>query len=334
MTQIVLAVKISLILCFTAFLLSFGGRWNFMLDNLSSFRLHFVIAFSICCLVLLLTKEYRWAGFGAVCTFVGLIPLIGWLIPPSSGRSAASGETPIVVMSSNVRAGNSDARKLVSLVRQERPNVLGLVELNPEFYAGLDSLKSLYPYRLEAPVPGYWGMAIFSDFPLSEENVIHFEEDQPPVMSATLHTSNSAVQLILVHPRSPMTASWAGLRNEQLKDLAKYVAQANLPVIVLGDFNVAMWSPYYRQFVSHSDLLNTRQGASIAGTWPTSQTFGVPIDHVLVSRSLGIGGFRVLPDIGSDHLPILAAVTVAHSDSHANARHKKAFASGSTVVRE
>jgi hypothetical protein len=34
--------------------------------------------------------------------------------------------------------------------------------------------------------------------------------------------------------------------------------------------------------------------------------FGAPVDHILVSRNIEVKHFEVGPDIGSDHLPLIA----------------------------
>jgi endonuclease/exonuclease/phosphatase (EEP) superfamily protein YafD len=62
-------------------------------------------------------------------------------------------------------------------------------------------------------------------------------------------------------------------------------------------------------------LENARRGHAIAATWPPRKLLGVPIDHILHSESMIASEFRVLTDIGSDHLPIMARLGLVRSRS-------------------
>jgi endonuclease/exonuclease/phosphatase (EEP) superfamily protein YafD len=89
-----------------------------------------------------------------------------------------------------------------------------------------------------------------------------------------------------------------------------------MPVIVAGDFNQTPWTPWHRAFRERSGLVDA------AGTsWPeaTRRPFGglpwsllaTPIDRVLVRPGIGVTGFHVGPQFGSDHNPVTADLVMA-----------------------
>ncbi len=289
--------------------LSFLGRWHFMLDNLSSFRVHFALAFLLCAGVFLATRAYRWLGLTTLGLLVSLVGIIPWYLP--GVESAVAGEQgSIRLFASNVSPRLDDPNPLIGLIHEQSPDVVGLIEITPEFLSGLGSVTEDYPYRFEAPADGFWGLALFSKQPLSGARLVRFGDGVPPVIVAELHDGDTVVELILAHPFPPMTSELSGLRNLQLQGIAAHVARATRPTIVMGDLNVALWSPYYRDFVSDAGLTNARRGRGVASTWPPNSLLGVPIDHVLYSDGITAAGFRVLPPFGSDHLPVIADLVI------------------------
>jgi|GEM_PF-1272725 len=304
-------VAIAVVLLFA---LSFAGRVSFVFDNLSSFRVHFALALLVLSLACLLTRRFSLAGLTAFCLLVDVLQIWPWQAPMSAANATQS-ESAVSVFSSNVSPRNDSPERLLALLERESPDIVGLIEVTPKFHEGLASLASRYPYRVEVPAPGYMGMVLYSRLPLDGATEMRFGEHSPPAIIATLHNGEQRVQLIVMHPKSPMGPASAAERNATLRVLAEYICRSNRPTVVLGDMNTALWSPHYKDFVNESGLINTRAGRSVAGTWPPSRQFGVPIDHVFVSAQIQTLDFRVLDRIGSDHLPILARLRLDGPDA-------------------
>lgn len=300
----------SLVLLFAAFLLSFGGRFHFMLDNLSSFRMHFVLGFLAIFIATLVTRQRLWLGIASAGLLASLVPVVPWYLP--AGQKSTDGEEGLTVLSANVFAFNDSADKLVGLVIEEAPDLFGLVELNPKFARGLASLHSEYQHRFEVPASGYDGIGLYSRFPLTNSKVLPFGDDLPSSISAVVESQGQHIEIIVAHPNAPMTSDLAKQRNRQLRLLSEHVGNSGRESILLGDLNVAMWSPYYGDLVKKAGLKNARNGWGIGGSWPPVAGFGVPIDHILSTSKIELREFRVLPSIGSDHLPIAARVVVVN----------------------
>ena len=80
--------------------------------------------------------------------------------------------------------------------------------------------------------------------------------------------------------------------------------------MLAGDWNTPVWSPAYARTLLLSGLEATERSA-----WPSASrlfasfggvNIGTPIDHVAVSRSIGIADLFTGPAFGSDHLPVVA----------------------------
>lgn len=307
--RIFLLTKLLAIATVVAMGLSFLGRWHFMLDNLSSFKVHLALAFLLCSAVFIALRQFRWLGIAAVALAVSLVPIAPWFVPAGEGSAPEDG-VALKLFASNVSPRLDDPVDLLNLLEKEQPDVFGLIEITPQFLPGLAPATSQYPYRYEAPEEGFWGLALYSRLPLSDARIQFFGDGVPPAIVASVQAGDTEVELILIHPFPPMTGELAKVRNLQLDRLAEYIGKSGRPTIVLGDLNTAMWSPYYQDFIDRSGLKNARQGSGVASTWPPNRLFGVPIDHVLHTEGITAHGFRVLPGIGSDHLPVAAQVAI------------------------
>jgi endonuclease/exonuclease/phosphatase (EEP) superfamily protein YafD len=80
----------------------------------------------------------------------------------------------------------------------------------------------------------------------------------------------------------------------------------DVPVIVAGDFNDVAWSHTTHLFQRIGGLLDPRVGRGLFNTFDSrSRLLRFPLDHVFASRHFLLVELRRLPNIGSDHFPIL-----------------------------
>jgi len=89
--------------------------------------------------------------------------------------------------------------------------------------------------------------------------------------------------------------------------MAKHVAAQTGPVIVAGDLNDVAWSATTRLFREISGLKDPRTGRGVFSTFNARYWFiRWPLDHIFVSEHFRLLDVNRLPDIGSDHFPLLA----------------------------
>ena len=89
--------------------------------------------------------------------------------------------------------------------------------------------------------------------------------------------------------------------------LAGYARSLGRDQIVMGDFNSTPWSDVQTAFRKATWLDN--RGPLVA-TWPAQipAPFRVPIDTVFVGGGLTLRDLRAGPNLGSDHLPVIAEI--------------------------
>jgi endonuclease/exonuclease/phosphatase (EEP) superfamily protein YafD len=251
----------------------------------------------------------RWAAAAVLAAALALAPILPWYLP-SGARAEQPGAAGVKLFFANVYFRNYQHKKLIRLIHDERPDVIGLVEVTSQWLRKLDALREDYPYRVAVPDEVFAGIAVFSRLPLSDARVLQLGDTHLPAIAATLATAQGPVALVVVHPSSPGTPEYFEQRNRQVRALAEYARAAARPLVVAGDLNMSMWNRHYRPLVEAGGLHNAREGQGVDATWPAGWPLGVPIDHILATDDVQLRNFRVLRAFGSDHRPITADVAI------------------------
>ncbi len=215
------------------------------------------------------------------------------------------------ILHANVLSTNSDHDRLLSLIRGEQPDLVFLQEISPAWERALSALHTDYPHHYVEAREGNFGIAVFSKTPV--QNVGHIDSAPlgHPTLSATLPLEDRSVRLVSTHPMIPLGERLYVARNEQLDEIGHALAKSAGPTILIGDLNATMWDVHYRKLEKSSGLRSVRRGYGILPTWPTFLPFAmIPIDHVLVSKEIGVKSVTTGPRIGSDHLPLVVTLTL------------------------
>ncbi|WP_369170757.1 endonuclease/exonuclease/phosphatase family protein [Streptomyces sp. R28] len=271
---------------------------------------------------LLLALFSRW-WFGVVWAVV-LFGLLAWFIEPY-GKTGEPGGPALVsfrVLTSNVEFGHAtDA--LVTAVRREKPDIVFVQECEYTCDARLkEALGTDYPHRAAQVAGGSAGSVVLSRFPLDPNGGVPGTMTMP---GAVADVRGHAVRLQLAHPMPPLPGRTDLWRRElgELRDFAaEYVenvenventGDGRTPLVLAGDFNASQDHAAFRRILDSG----LRDAARLAGhdrtpSWParTTPTFGVQIDHVLLSAGFSARTARFLDLPGTDHRTLLVDVTL------------------------
>lgn len=307
MTVYVLKALTVMLACIT--IGSYLGGLDFVLDILSHFKVQYAVLFLLFGAAFGFLKQPVWLAVSLVGMAANLASIVPWYVDKNAWLASDTGNS-IKILVSNVSIRSTNYADLLKLVEEEQPQILGLLEVNDNWLAAIASLRNVYEYRFEYPTGNHQGLALFSMLPILESNVVWFGETASPAIVADVVAGGKAFELILAHPPPPLNAELATIRNLQLQKMAQHVRSSEKTVVLAGDLNTTMWSPFYTHFVEESGLINARAGYGVGATWALRSPFGIPIDHIMVSRPSRVGNFHVHDGIGSDHRPISAQVRI------------------------
>jgi endonuclease/exonuclease/phosphatase (EEP) superfamily protein YafD len=291
--------------------------WPQLLELLSHFRLQYFLLNLVLLLLLFLTRRKTAILIALFCVALLSTPILPWYNPLS--RSSAAGE--LRVLTANINTKNRSYEKVLTMVREENPDIAVFLEVDDVWVAQLQHLKDILPYEFGQANPYNLGIAVYSRLPLEDAAIDFFGTSENPSILTNLTVEGKAISLVATHPLPPVRRSFFHSRNLQLDQIGQYVQQLETPVVLLGDLNITMWSPYYKRFARNTGLQNARRGFGVLPTWPMPGTYGVlpdllhrllqiPIDHCLVSSEVKVAAIHTGRDVDSDHLPLIADLVI------------------------
>lgn len=297
--------------------------WTRGWELLSHFQMQYLII-SLCFygLLLFIRKKY-FILIALLCLAINLREVLPWYFyfPQSA---IGNDEVPQVrVLIANIySAQNSNYTEAIALLRREQPDIAVFVEMNQAWVKQLEAVRDILPHSFAVANPSVSGVAIYSRIPIKKPSVRFFVQETHPSLIGEFAINGQRITLIATHLRTPIVREKFAARNQQLEEILQYIPLLERPVVVAGDLNTTMWSPYFRQFTSVSGLQDTRRGFGIEPTWPTHifsfaipdrlrLLFSIPIDHCLVSPEIQVLQTRAGSDIGSDHLPLITDLAIA-----------------------
>lgn len=290
--------------------------WNPYLELASHFKLQYLVVSLLCILLLFSDRRKTWLFVALFCLSIQLIEILPWYFPPSWMGNLETHD--LRILSSNVYARNRNYEKVLSLVKDEKPDIAVFQEVDTRWAPQLQALSSTFPFTFQAPDD----LVIYSRFPLNQPAL--FGSSIKPSIAANLTINHQDITLVVTHP-SPPTPDLFESRNQQLLEVEHYIQQQKSPVILVGDLNITMWSPYYRKLIQGTGLENARKGFSILPTWPAPSPYAntffkrtalisllkIPIDHCLLSPSIKVTKIHTGHSVDSDHMPLITDLLIS-----------------------
>lgn len=223
---------------------------------------------------------------------------LGLLAPYLTIQKTAVDQSPsLSIFAQNVYYKTTDTSEFFNTVSELQPDIFIVNEANAIWGSAQSEVLNNYPYTTITQKTGVHGIFMgsktpgtFTEIPLGSEVGLEFIPD------------GATYKVLGVHPQAPLTPSWADERNEQFKDLALYVQNSSVPVVIVGDFNCAPWSPYFKELLLTAGLADARVGFGLIPTWKAnSWLFHLPIDHALTSPEWQVLTFQSHPTKMGDH---------------------------------
>lgn len=271
-------------------------------------------------------------GLALVWQLILIAPYTALYPTQMSDSNAEDDSNRISILIYNVLHDNREVEALRDLIRDNDPDIILLSEPTQWWFEQLDGLEENYPYTIFQPQENHYGKLFYSRLEL-EDPEIRFLIDPgvPSIRTKVRLRSGTIVTLYGAHPRPPglkrpeveeeygsvMEDSGeengdderedSDMRDAELLSIAKEISElGDVPVIVAGDFNDVAWSYTTHLFQRISGLLDPRVGRGLFSSFDTeNRLMRYPLDHVFASQHFLLVELRRLPNIGSDHFPIL-----------------------------
>lgn len=304
----------------------FYGELSWMLDLAAHFRPH-LVALSFVALFLAIFQHRPIAAIAcAALLTINAAPIIPYVT--AQAQPTAEGGSPLRVMTYNMHGRATRQAAFLEFVHAEQPDVILLTEL-PNYYDWLtDGLGADYPHRIDGNRGRPHDVMVFSRWPVAGFHIDRSVDRAEPVLAADLceegrKDPSQCIRLVALHAVAPL-GQGAAKQNAQLALAARLLADTQSAHAVLaGDLNVTPWAPAFRRLIEATGLRDAALGRSVTATWMSRQPMvGLAIDHVLASAEIGVRDYMVGPDLGSDHLPVIASLVLPKA-AHATVSQPK-----------
>jgi len=275
---------------------------------------------AIIALVLAIPVLTGWLRTGTV---VAMALIIGWqalriypytpLARTEVAKAVINKGNCISALSFNVLQTNRDYASTIRMIDREDPDILLLLETDEKWQAALKPVIERYPHRSSAPLNNLYGLIFLTRLGVDDAEVTWLIDKETPSVFATLSTpAGEKFRYIGLHPRPPEPGEDTEKRDAEIAIAARHAKESNLPVLAMGDFNDVAWSRTSQMFKRIGGYLDPRIGRGLYGTFP-ARLPGLrwPLDHLFMSPDFTLETMRVLENVGSDHLPVVASVCLA-----------------------
>jgi endonuclease/exonuclease/phosphatase (EEP) superfamily protein YafD len=287
----------------------FFGKYARFLELTCHFRLQYLFAGVLLALSLSFFRFWKLLTIAIVAIILNAYTML----PLYLHRPETHNKYELRIISFNLFFKNRHYDQIVSFMQHSNADVLLLQETTQLALKRLDILKSRFPYSRYQASRNTHGLAIFSRY-----RIIKFESSNfnAPYLLATIKVNGTRVDILNTHLHTPTSSIRFENRNSELQDLASIVQTSSSSIIVGGDLNTSIWSPYYSAFKEEAHLKDSRTGFGLKPTWPTVMPLVmIPIDHFLVSTNIDVVRLQTGPTLGSDHLPLVLDVTLPHNSA-------------------
>ena len=299
------------VLLWLALLASLFGRAAWPLDLFAHFRVQYAALFVLLIPLLLIVRLPVFALMALVGLGVSAVPLIPYLSVEQDGTAgAAVDDAAFRLLSFNVWFRNPDMSQLAAYIEESRPDAIVLLELTPSQAETLVPLLPSYPYyHIE---PSRMGAAVFTKWPVLAAESLPLAKDGAIAARVRIDWRGSPVTVLGVHLNWPLGPRNSEFRNEELAAVVAFSKAQTEPLIVAGDFNLTPWSEYFSDALEESGLRDSALGFGLARSWPAQfAPLGMRIDHCWISRHWRSNHVAIGPWLGSDHLPVIADLSIA-----------------------
>lgn len=226
----------------------------------------------------------------------------------------SDGGARISVLSVNVKQSNRNYAALVDLIRRTPVDVVIALEVDAAWIDALEAnLATEFAHWVKVPQDNTYGICLMSQLALSETDVRDIITDGvPSIRTAVSLRDGRALRLYVVHPEPPVVLHDTKGRDSEIAHVGLEAANDPLPSIVTGDLNDVAWSTTTRRFQRLSGLLDPRVGRGFFNTFHASYWWARwPLDHLFHDPLFRLVRLARLPDIGSDHFPMLFELALA-----------------------
>ncbi|MFN8282580.1 MAG: endonuclease/exonuclease/phosphatase family protein [Chitinophagales bacterium] len=284
------------------FLATFLGKYFWFFDLISHFRVQALFVFIVTLPIFIFLKDGKFIWINTAIILFIIATIIPYYLP---GEKKVNKGKHVKLFYSNVLTSNQNFGALTKMIKNENPDIIGLIEVNDDWESHLHCDLDEYTYKVSLPHDDNFGVLLLSKNEILKSEIKYFCDYELPSICASIKVNNDTLHFILTHTIPPTSSCDFAQRNMQMDKINAFVKNKT-NVIIAGDFNCSSFSQNFNRALKNTDLKDSRIGFGLQSSWPTWAPFlSVTLDHILVSKKINVINRKTLSEFGSDHLPVV-----------------------------
>lgn len=273
-------------------------------ETLSNLTLPSSIFLLVTYIIAAICRSFRWALILIPSLLLNLSAL-----SPYFPRVKPAFKPSFSLLTHNLYFDNKKIAEEVGIILKQDTDLIALTEVSDRLIEALGSLRAKYPHHIEHALTTPFGLALYSKYPLTTREIVHYVHPSLPSIRATVllpyRFGSRETVIVVTHPPPGVNDRNLEIRNSQLRSIVEGLKN-DPSVIITGDFNMTMWSYWYPYIFSPERWRNSREGIGIFPTWDSRlpKAMGVPIDHVITSKDIEATDVLTIEETASDHRPM------------------------------
>ncbi|MGE3725642.1 MAG: endonuclease/exonuclease/phosphatase family protein [Candidatus Sericytochromatia bacterium] len=201
------------------------------LDLVGQFKTQFALALLLPLLLMALMRRWHFVFGLLVCLSLNVAEILPWFVPvgASKAQSSLSSGREVKIFQANVLNTNSNVSTLARQIVQEQPDIVILLEFHPQHLTMMNGLGRAYPYRFAPPNKQYFGLGVWSRYPMNKTLLRFLGQAELPTLETRLEVDTQELHLLVTHLDSPVRVP-ALRRNRQLSALGKHLQDIRPPL--------------------------------------------------------------------------------------------------------
>lgn len=281
-------------------------------------RLHIAGGFALTAVLALLLFGSPVGPVLAALALAGVAYQALWIYPYTTlaakeARFAPDAPNGVTLLAVNVLEENKRHDLVSDLIASVDPDILLLMETDAAWTEAMEPALARYPTVVREPRSDYYGMIFATRLEAEEARIVHLTRDETPTLLAGLRAPNGAAfAFVGLHPQPPTPdGDDTDDRDAQIIYAARFARRADLPVVVMGDFNEAAWSKGAKDFKRVGTYVDPRVGRGLYASFHANHwLIRCPIDQVYVTEDVAVVSISLGPRVGSDHFPMIARLRI------------------------
>lgn len=307
-----LVAATSLTLCGSLLGFSNSLWFCFLLDQ---FRLMFFLVAAALMAPSLILRKLDLALVNLAILVINFCGMQGWIPYCSTHSESISADGKhLHILEMNVEYTNNDYEKAITLIKNEKPDLVVIEELTNIWLAHLQTALKAYPYRVIATEDTPYGNGIFSKVPFQKTNCFKLGPRHHPTLKADFVLNDTPMSIIHTHLPGPVSPRSFPMHKMEANEVENIIATCRNNAILCGDMNSSSWCYPLRGIAEKGSLKDTRSGRGLQPSWPSKKRFPhfpiLAIDHCFVRGNIKTIDRRTGPFIGSDHLPVIIDLSI------------------------